>query len=50
MEIIDKRLMLVIEVRFSDVGCLGGSRMAIFPLAAAFLRQEAGGEPRRASW
>lgn len=45
MEIIDKHLRRVMEVRFSNVSSLGrGSWMVILPLAAAFLRQEAGGE------
>lgn len=51
MEIIDKHLKLVTEVRFGNVSSLEGrSCVVIFPLAAAFLRQEAGGETRHDTW
>lgn len=50
MEVIDKHLRWSVEVRFSNVSSLGGSRMGIMPLAAAFLLQEAGDETRHATW
>lgn len=50
MEVIDKHLRWGVEVRCSNVSSLGGSRMGIMPLAAAFLLQEAADETRHATW
>lgn len=51
MEIIDKHLKLVTEVRFGNVSSLvGRSHTVMLPLAASFLRQDADGETRHDTW